>query len=1051
MQGDMQVRGERRWTAVLCADLVNFTGMSESLGPERTYELMRNVVGAARSEIEGHGGHIIEYAGDALFAVFGAPTAAENASLDACRAALSVQERMAKEAPEYEREFGLTPMFRIGLAGGSVVFGSLGHGERLDINVLGDAVNLAMRLQKETPSGTVICSDAIHNQVEGFAVFESNGPTKVKGLSGNPVSHRVHALKDEISYFQGRMQRGAGQFFGREAELIKLETWLGDTTSPMIEVSGPAGAGKSRLIHEFSTRNIDLPEILVGQCNLNIQQTPLAPLIEIIQKAIRWTKEDTLPDIKSKLGKHVAPEGLGFEYIAGRIAGQDVERAEQTGQSNFGVEVRGLCVDALQSISRASNTLFLIEDSHWIDTGSESIIDNLVEAEEAHPTCRFMVTRRSHIPNKWSGKSQISKLALSPLSSASVKDLILVLLEVTAADEDLVTLVDEKSERNPLFVEEIVRYLQFTGAIAKDGARAYLSSTTPPNIVSGNLQHLVLSRFDALPLEDRKLLVIAAARGRQVSTAFLEACATPDMDTHACIARAHDVGLIEDDPTLGEGHWRFSHALIGDAVYESLLAPERRDIHALIASTLEDGPVGSKHANVDELATHFAAAGNNKKAVQYLWQSAEKAYEVFAVVLVDQQLDAAFALIETQPDLVDDETFGQMLFLWGRTLDIYGNFRKINVVMEQHLPRLKRNGASEVLSLCLSMKALARCHAAKFTRAQELLDEALEMASKLNLNLATIWAKTVQMRINVDSGRSTIDETAALYKEVLPAAQKMQDSHLIQLSTYVMMTAHRVEGSLKVANTYVDWLENYGRSENNTRAQAMAAWARCINHLVREEVDLAISASDETLSKTVVDTADWRVAAVARVVARLSRADAGVQPDDLLPFIETLDENDDTTLGNAARIQYRIHLLSRGKIAKGWLGLGKVRALFKERSAPESQRFLELVTAEILMSIGGITPRSGNRPKLGIFDILMALRLKIGASTQATKHLNAFLERAPAESGYLVARAFRDLGMIEKYKGNSTKANEHFSKSIELYENEDLFELALDVETLIAQ
>jgi class 3 adenylate cyclase len=93
MQRDTQLRGERRWTAVLCADLVDFTGISKVLGAERTYELLRDVVGAARAEIEAEGGHIIEYAGDALFAVFGAPKAAENASLDACRAALAPSQR----------------------------------------------------------------------------------------------------------------------------------------------------------------------------------------------------------------------------------------------------------------------------------------------------------------------------------------------------------------------------------------------------------------------------------------------------------------------------------------------------------------------------------------------------------------------------------------------------------------------------------------------------------------------------------------------------------------------------------------------------------------------------------------------------------------------------------------------------------------------------------------------------------------------------------------------------------------------------------------------
>jgi len=1020
MQGDAQVRGERRWTAVLCADLVDFTGISQKLGPENTYELMREVVGAARAEIEAKGGHIIEYAGDALFAVFGAPTAVENASLEACRAALAVQETMAKEAIHYQQKYDVHPMFRIGLAGGSVVFGSLGHGERLDINVLGDAVNLAMRLQKETPNGTVICSDAIHNLVEGFAHFESNGPTKIKGLSEIPITHRVRALKDDMSYFQGRMQRGAQQFCGRTQELATLTEWLHDGSIPMIEISGAAGAGKSRLIHEFSSLDTTTPDILVGQCNANIQQTPLSPIIEIFRKALGWTKGLPKQQIETGFGELVDADGPAFDYIISRIDGIDTDRSDRSAKGNIGIEVRGLCVKALQSIASRGNILFLIEDTHWIDAGSGAIINTLVEAEGSPPPCRFIVSVRSHAAGKNSDEKQVQQLALTPLSPDSVKDLVTVLLDVTSVQDDLVALIDEKSERNPLFVEEIVRFLVFSGAIEKDNAHAALKPGNPPNIVSGNLQHLVLSRFDTLPQEDRQLLIIAATRGRQFSTGFLDACAGPGTDSTACIERALASGLIEDDPTHGENRWRFSHALIGEAIYQSLLGSQRRDVHKLIATTLEQGIKDTQNASANELATHFSAAGDMQKAVHYLWQSAEKAYEVFSVELVDKQLDAAFDLIEAQPDLVDDATFGKMLFLWARTLDVNGDFFKLNAIIERHLPRLRQQGPSDVLSLCLSMRALSRCHAAQFIRAQEILDEALEMAKGVEDEVSTIWAKVVQMRINVDSGFAGLSTTAALYNEVKPVAERLQDSHLIQVSTYTMMTAYRSEGALKRANEFVDWLEDFGTSNKSTRALAL----------------------------TVVDTADWRVAAVGKLVARLGRGDEDASPDDLLGFIKTLKKCDDTTLGNAARGQYSIHLMNRGQLNNGWTSFAKLREEVRDKSSAENRRFFELVSAETHMSVGGIIPRSGPRPKLGLLDLVTAIRIKVNAAKKAERHLNRFLEMAPVERGYFVARVMRNFGLIEKSKGNTAKADEYFAKSIALYEAEDMFETALNIEKM---
>ena len=1048
MQRDTQLRGERRWTAVLCADLVDFTGISRTLGAERTYELMRDVVGGAREEIEIVGGHIIEYAGDALFAVFGAPTATENASLDACRAALAIQTRMDKEAAVFAKNYGMSPKFRIGLAGGSVVFGSLGQGQ-LDINVLGDAVNLAMRLQKETPNGTVICSDAIYNQVEGFVEVESFAPKEIKGLEDKHVSHRVDALMDDVSYFQGRLERGAQAFFGRDAELAALKSWFIDAPSAMIDVSGPAGVGKSRLIHEFVSRDKSLPEILVGQCNLNIQQTSLAPVIEILRKATDCAPSHPRAKIEAALGALVSPDGPAFDYLVNRIGGFEADPTLQSNRNDSGIAIRALCEAALTAIAKTRDVVFLIEDSHWIDTISETVISALSDPNRTDTNCRFLVTRRSHIPRVWTGREDIVELPLDPLTSESVKNLILVLLDVPNADDALISLVDEKSERNPLFVEEIVRYLQFSGAIEADAETARLATSTPPDILSGNLQHLVLSRFDALPQEDRKLLRIAAARGRQFSTSFLESCAGPDSNTAACISRALEAGLIEDDPSRVDGNWRFSHALIGDAIYDSLLGPQRRDIHALIADVLENSTNGRPDSIADELAFHFQAAGNAKKAVHYLWLSAELAYQVFSVIQVDEQLDRAFALIEAEPDLVDDETFGQMLFLWGRTMDVYGNFHKLHTTMEHHIPRLREGGASELLSLCLSMKALARCHTAEFERAQIVLDEALAMAKQLDLELPVIWAKVVQMRINVDAGTGDLKDIAALYEEVKPVAEQLQDSHMIQISTYTMMTAYRVNGAIRRANEYLDWLVEYGTKNNSNRALAMSHWARCVNHLIREEFDEAIEAADDNLRLTVPPTADWRVATVGRILGRVARGDKDASPDELLPHVEILNDYQDTSLGNVVTFQYWINTIRRGQFHRGLTGFLRARSRIGDRCSMETRRFVELVRAEILMSVAGAIPSSGTRSKMGLMDILTGLRLKIGALKNAEKHLKQFQEMSPSDRGYFIARVMRNYGLIEKRRGNLDKARDYLSKSVALYEAEEMFEAAMVVEAMM--
>ena len=1049
MLKESQLRGERRWTAVLCADLVDFTGVSAQLGPERTYELLREVVGSARAEIEAAGGHIIEYAGDALFAVFGAPTASENASLDACRAALSVQKRMDREAPNYLKNFNVKPTFRIGVAGGSVVFGSLGHGEGLDINVLGDAVNMAMRLQKETPNGTVIASDEIHDQVEGFVEAAGNGKTMLKGFERPIETFLISGLNESQTPFESRMQRGAAEFFGRELEFERLHQWLDAETHPTIEITGPAGAGKSRLLHEFAKSVAPAKRLLIGQCNLNTQKTPLTPIIEVIRKAINWNEADDKVEIARKLETLVGAPEATTNYIINRVGGFEVGRKDGQQPGYDPISIRRTCVTALQAIAADETVILVFEDCHWIDPSSETIILSLIDPGQARPSCRVVTTRRSHVPRGWTGQDHVTELALRSLSDDNIQELVQVLLGCQTADIALVDLVREKSERIPLFVEEIIRYLQFSQAITVEDGHARLTGDISGQIVGGNLQHLTLSRFDALPDDARALLRVAAVKGRQFSEEFLGRCSDPSQ-ARATIDVAAAEGLIEVDPGRPAGNWRFSHALIGDAIYQSLLGPERRNVHATVANAMEVEADGLHAAAIDELAFHFRKAGNGPKAVEYLRRSAQRAYQIFAVVQVDEQLEAAFELIKDEPDLVDDETFGRMLFLWGRNLDIYGEFRKLNTIMETHIPRLQAQGATEALSLCLSAKALARCHAAYFDRAQELLNEALGIAADVKSEFATTWAKVIQMRINVDSGFGSLDDTAALYDEVLPVAERLGDSHLIQLSSYVMISAHRGVGSLRKANEYVMWLEDFGKKNNSTRAIAMTAWARCINHLVRDEVDAGIAAADENLRLSIPGTADWRVAVVGRLVARLSRGDTDVSPDDLLPHVDHLYARDDTTLGNVARVQYSIHRLMRGQIHDGWHGLVETSNLVERRGTPELGRFIELVKAEILMSIGGVLPREGPRPKLGAKDVVMALRLKLTARRRARAHLENFKRRTPFSTGYFLARVERDLGLLEKSYGNLEAAQAHFDRSVELYRNEDLLEAALSVEALRA-
>ena len=151
----MNVEGQRRWTAVLLTDMAGFSAISEEIGPENVYILLGRVIEIATACVERHGGHTIDYAGDSILAAFGAPIALENASLNACRAALDFLQEIERAGPQLRKQFGVRPSFRVGIGGGQVVFGNLGLNEKLDQSIIGPPVNQAARLEALAAGGEV--------------------------------------------------------------------------------------------------------------------------------------------------------------------------------------------------------------------------------------------------------------------------------------------------------------------------------------------------------------------------------------------------------------------------------------------------------------------------------------------------------------------------------------------------------------------------------------------------------------------------------------------------------------------------------------------------------------------------------------------------------------------------------------------------------------------------------------------------------------------------------------------------------------------------------
>jgi hypothetical protein len=246
-------------------------------------------------------------------AVFGAPVAFEDAPLRACRAALSILQRLKTDWPDLEIKHGLRPHLRIGLNTGAAVVGKVQGGADAGVTVLGDTVNFAARLQTLAEPDSAVMSEATHRSVQGMVEASFAGEHSIKGKSEAQKVYRLDGIRHGATRFEAAMSRGLSTFVGREHELEVLERGLAEARSQLrvIDITAEPGMGKSRLLHEFRQRvGEQRAFVLSGSCSPDGQQTPFLAFVEVVRGSFRVSVGEAEKDIAQKLEIGLTSLGL---------------------------------------------------------------------------------------------------------------------------------------------------------------------------------------------------------------------------------------------------------------------------------------------------------------------------------------------------------------------------------------------------------------------------------------------------------------------------------------------------------------------------------------------------------------------------------------------------------------------------------------------------------------------------------------------------------------------------------------------------------------------
>jgi len=601
---------ERRFVTILFADLVGFTTLSEEQDPEEVRDLLSRYFDAAREVIEGYGGTVEKFIGDAVMAVWGAPVAREDDPERAVRAALELVDRV----------HGITmagqPLtLRVGVLSGEaiVTLGATGQGM-----VAGDLVNTASRLQSVAQPGIVLVGESTYQATTAAIAYEPAGEQLLKGKQAPVAAWRALRVVARVGG-EGREEGLEPPFVGRDEELRLLKEQVHaaerERKLRVVAISGQAGIGKSRLAWELEKYLDGLagPQLYYwhqGRTPAYGEGIAFWALGEMVRRRARIAEGEDESSTREKLRLMLdefvsdAQERRSLEPALGALLGID--------EANWAVREQLFSAwrTFFERIADRGPTVLVFEDLQWADTGLLDFIEHLLEWTRDRPILVVTLARPELLerrPNFGMGHRALAALHLEPLGAESMTKLLRGLAP-GLDDADLARIV-ERAEGVPLFAVETIRALADAGHLVRRGDAYALIGQLPALDIPPTLRALIASRLDALGNDDRVLLQDAAVLGLSFSVPAL--AALTERSANEVEARLRDLShkelvALEADPRSPErGQYRFLQGLIRETAYNTLSKRERRTRHLSAAryyETLDDDELAGV------LATHYLEA-----------------------------------------------------------------------------------------------------------------------------------------------------------------------------------------------------------------------------------------------------------------------------------------------------------------------------------------------------------------------------------------------------------------------------------------------------------
>ncbi|MCB0153630.1 MAG: AAA family ATPase, partial [Anaerolineae bacterium] len=598
--------GERRRVTVLFADLASFTATSEKADSEDVIDMLNQVFTRLMVHCDQEGGYLDKIVGDQLMVLFGAPFAHEDDPLRAVRAALAMQQTMSDLAPYMKEKVGIACKINIGINAGTVVWGRVGPTGRAAPTVIGDAVNLACRLQQFAKDGQVMVSETVFHQTRRFVEYDVLDPIQVKGKS-NLVPVYMPLKMRQSAQIQRHSLETKTPLIEREHELQSLHAhWARAVAGfpQMVLLTGEAGLGKSRLLSDFlgglDAYANDKRPLIIKSHNDSAPGDRYSALASLLKQLFGLAPDDTdlLRRRKVEDRAHILGNtNRNFLPLMGYLLGwysDDARLAEVKPDLDY---LRESAIDEAASLffkqSGQRPTILILDDLQWSDDSTAQFlirltaIKQMLQQNEKGYCLMVVAASRPQMQLQVESIRPDAHLSLAPLTLLACHELISALLPGRDVPGSLVEKLSQDSSGNPFYLEESIRGLVQSGQLVRRDGSWQLTRSIDQLDVPPSIEGLVMANLDALGPASRSVLEHASVIGLHFGYELLSAiCSIENLpELLADLEQRGLIKLINDDET--ERVYAFTQMTTREVVYQTILRKTRRELHERIAQHTE--------------------------------------------------------------------------------------------------------------------------------------------------------------------------------------------------------------------------------------------------------------------------------------------------------------------------------------------------------------------------------------------------------------------------------------------------------------------------------